>query len=94
MTIPYAQVTKIKRAIPSNYGGTFDLICFKEMTSGKSIKTFIFSNCYNRARWNVVLSAGEGAVISNYIMKRNDLIDADSKFNYHGKNSDSNNNFN
>ena len=74
-----AQVTKILDGY-SQYGGTYKLICFKDLLTGKSAKTFVYSNCFNKKRWDSVLKIGRGCIISNFIYKNKSLIDADSLF--------------
>ena len=74
-----ALVTKIIDGI-SKHGGSYKMITFKDLSGGKSMRTFIFSKCRNKARWNKVIEKGEGCVIENFIMKKEGVIDADSKF--------------
>lgn len=74
-----AQVTKIIDGV-SRHGGSYKMITFKNLSGGKSMRTFIFSECRNKARWKPVLEKGEGCIIENFIMKKEGIIDADSQF--------------
>lgn len=77
--MPRAQVTKIIDG-QSKHGGSYRMITFKDLGGGKSMRTFIFSECRNKKRWIPVLNKGEGCIIEDYIMKKEGVIDADSQF--------------
>lgn len=65
---------------PSKYGGEFYYIFFKDIETGKSLKTCVSNNFRNYRNWKNIIerySNKEDIVITNVITHTN-LVDADS----------------
>ena len=75
-----AVLIKILEGFSAKDGGTFNVLCFKDLNTGKSAKTFIASNCRNRERWQPVIKKGKGCIIENFIYRSKSTIDGDSQF--------------
>jgi len=74
-----ATVTSITSKV-SKFGGEAFLITFKG-EDGKSYRTWVATNNGNFARWSdIIFKWGKGTVLSGLIVKKGNLIDADSQF--------------
>tara|TARA_R100000278_G_C5475538_1_gene166296 strand:+ start:185 stop:484 length:300 start_codon:yes stop_codon:yes gene_type:complete len=74
------QITSFKKQ-KSKYGDTFFYVFFKDQ-DGKSLRSCIYQNMRNFAKWKNVLIPG--MVLSNISLKQKGLVDADSHFNIVG----------
>lgn len=72
------ELTSIQPEQKSKYGGTCTLLTFRRLSDHRSFNTWLASNCRNKDRWDAVMKAGIGAIISNLIVKSDTLINADS----------------
>lgn len=72
-----ATVTSIKERQPSRYGGYCTLITFKG-DDGKSYSSWLATHCRNYSRWEPVIRSGVGSVVEHLLIKKDNLIDADS----------------
>ena len=75
-----AEIVKIEPGKHSKWGGLCDLVCFKELETGRSMKAWLSTECRNYERWLPVLRKGIGARIKGYREKKPGLVDADSLF--------------
>ena len=71
-----AQITSFKQQ-ESKYGDTFYYVFFKDK-EGKSLRSCIYQNMRNFAKWKRILKPG--MVLDNLSLKQKGLIDADSSF--------------
>lgn len=77
-----AKITGINRR-PSKFGGDFYYIYFKDVESGKSLRTCVYPNYRNYRNWANIISQYEAdetteIVLSNLIVRNGTMVDADS----------------
>ena len=70
---------------PSNYGGVFHYIYFKQLKDGKSARTCVQNTNGNYRRWDKIVQMAEDGTLGDYdvivkgaIFRNKSLVDADS----------------
>lgn len=77
-----AKITGLNRR-PSKFGGDFYYIYFKDVESGKSLRTCVYPNYRNYRNWASIINQYEAndktdIVLTNLIVRNGTMVDADS----------------
>lgn len=77
-----ASITGIDRR-PSKFGGDFYYIYFKDVESGKSLRTCVYPNYRNYRNWANIIKQYEDdksqqITLTNLIVRNGTMVDADS----------------